>query len=320
MQATRSLWLDADPGLDDWLTMLLLSSLEDLQWSGMGVVAGNAPLSVTLDNALRIRALHRLQVPIHAGAEQPLVKPLETAQRVLGSQGMRTHARELAHTAQACESHDAVSALLQHLRQAGPPTTLVATGPLTNIAQALLQDRPAMDAVAEIVWMGGSTDVGNHTPVAEFNAFADPEALAIVLASGLPIRMFGLNLCRQLLLTREHVQTLEALPGPVAHTVAGYVHAYQRIRSADGSEPMPLYDPAVALWLMQPDLFRFQALHVAVEVEGQHTRGMTVCDMRRKPAQAANVQVAMEVDAPAAMALFMDRLCRVLSPQAAAQG
>lgn len=319
MQPSRTLWLDADPGLDDWLTLLLLSAEVDLTCAGMGVVAGNAPLVTTLDNALRIRALHRLQLPIHAGAAHPLNMQLQTAQHILGAQGMRTTGPELEHTLQPCDDMDAVAALLQHLRQSSAPTTLVATGPLTNVAQALLKDREAMNGVSEIVWMGGSTDVGNQTPVAEFNAFADPEALAMVLASGLPIRMFGLNLCRQLLLTREHVQALKALPGPVAACVAGYVEAYQRIRSADGSEPMPLYDPVVALWLMQPDLFEFRPLHVEVELEGRLTRGMTVCDMRRKPSRMANVQVAMHVRAQDAMALFMQKLTGVLAAGALQQ-
>lgn len=318
MRQKRRIWLDADPGLDDWLTMLLLASHDPLEWVGMSVVAGNAPLAVTLDNALRIRALHGLEVPIHAGAAQPLNMPQETAQHILGAQGMRTTGPELAPTTQACDGTDAVRSLLQALRQGRGPTTLVATGPLTNIAQALLQDRQAMNAVDEIVWMGGSTDIGNHTPVAEFNAFADPEAVAVVLASGLPIRMFGLNLCRQLLLTHEHVQALQALPGPVAACVAGYVDAYQRIRSADGSVPMPLYDPVVALWLMQPPWFDFASLPVQVELQGRHTRGMTVCDMRRKTTQPANVQVALRVQADAAMALFMQSLSDVLAASATA--
>lgn len=312
MRQKRRIWLDADPGLDDWLTMLLLASQDHLEWVGLSVVAGNAPLAVTLDNALRIRALHGLEVPIHAGAAQPLSMPQETAQHILGAQGMRTTGPELAPTAQTCDGTDAVRSLLQTLRQGRTPTTVVATGPLTNIAQALLQDRQAMSAVEEIVWMGGSTDIGNHTAVAEFNAFADPEAVAVVLASGLPIRMFGLNLCRQLLLTREHVQALQALPGPVAACVAGYVDAYQRIRSSDGSVPMSLYDPVVALWLMQPEAFDFANLPVEVELQGRHTRGMTVCDLRRKTSRPANVQVAMHVQADAAMALFMRCLTGVL--------
>jgi len=122
MQHRRRIWLDADPGLDDWLTMLLLASQDYLDWVGMGVVAGNAPVAVTLDNALRIRALHGLEVPIHAGAAQPLSMPLETAQAILGEQGMRTTGPELALTTQACDGADAVHGLLQALRQGGGPS------------------------------------------------------------------------------------------------------------------------------------------------------------------------------------------------------
>jgi purine nucleosidase len=303
----RTVWLDADPGLDDWLAMLLLASEPGVHWEGLSVVAGNAPLLTVLDNALRICALHGWHVPVHAGATQALRGSQETAQSILGSQGMRTTGVALSATQRVASDVPAVEALLTHLRQANHLTTLLATGPLTNIAQAWQQDAAAFTQVQEIVLMGGSTDRGNHTPAAEFNIFADPEAAAIVFGSGVPLRMFGLNLCRQLLLMRAHVQAWRPYTeaGQILH---GYLDAYQRIRSTDGSQPMPLYDPTVALWLIAPELFTFQTAPVDIELQGQFTRGMTVCDLRNRGQRPAQVQIAMQVDAEKAMTLFMQRL------------
>jgi purine nucleosidase len=299
-----TVWLDCDPGFDDWLAMLLLAQLPRVHWAGASVVAGNAPLAITLDNALRICDLHGFRVPVHAGAAQALQGITETAQTILGAQGMRTTGAPLQAARRSCASHDGVGALIQHLSTTEQPTTLLATGPLTNIAQALARDRAVMRKVSEVVLMGGSTDRGNHTPAAEFNIYADPEAAAQVFASGIPIRMFGLNLCHQLLLTQAHVQAVKAMPSEAAQIVAGYLDAYQRIRSADGSAPMPLYDPAPALWLHAPELFEFKPAPVDIELQGQFTRGMTVCDLRNRAGRHCNAQIAMLVRAEEAMQLF----------------
>ena len=118
---------------------------------------------------------------------------------------------------------------------------------------------------------------------------------------GLRRRMFGLNLCRQVLVERRHVDEVKAWPGQRAAWLAGHLEAYQRIRSADGSVPMPLYDPVVAAWLWQPDAFSFQPARVDIELQGRFTRGMTVCDFRTGPQKPANVQVAMAADGKAVM-------------------
>lgn len=312
LHGQRTVWLDADPGFDDWLTMLLLASEPSIRWAGLSVVAGNAPLPITLDNALRIRSLHGWQVPVHAGAAQGLVGPTETARNILGVQGMRTTGPALPGTELKADSQDAVHALVSYLSQTSR-TKLLATGPLTNIALALQLDRAAFGQVDEIVLMGGSTDRGNHTPAAEFNIYADPEAADLVFRSGVPIRMFGLNLCRQMLLTQTHVQEVHALRHPKAQIVAGYLDAYQRIRSSDGSAPMPLYDPVVALYLLKPDLFEFQAAKVDIELQGRFTRGMTVCDFRNRDPGSRQVQVAMSVKADEAIKMTLGRLAGCLA-------
>jgi purine nucleosidase len=308
----RPVWLDTDPGFDDWLTLLMLAAHPGLRLLGVSVVAGNAPLQVTLANALAIRRLHGLQLPIHRGSDRPLAAALETAQHILGAQGMRSTGRPLPPADAQPDGDDAVAALLAALRGSPEPVTLVAIGPLTNIARALQAEPTAAAGIGELLLMGGSTDRGNHTAAAEFNIHADPEAADIVFNAGLRLRMFGLNLCRQVLVTQSEVAQLRQLPGLAAQCLADHFDAYQRIRSADGSVPMPLYDPVVAAWLWQPALFGFQAARVDIELQGRFTRGMTVCDWRPAALPRANAEVAMEADGPAVVELSMRVLRQAL--------
>ena len=303
--ALRPVWLDTDPGFDDWLTMLMRAAQPGLRWLGVSVVAGNAPLQVTLANALRIRHHYGLRVPMYRGSDRPLAGRIETAERILGAQGMRTTGDALPDVPDLADDGDAIAAFIAALASSPQPVTVVAIGPLTNIARALQAAPLARERIAEIVLMGGSTDRGNHTPAAEFNIYADPEAADIVFSSGVPLRMFGLNVCRQVLLTREQVAEVRSWPGERARWLAGHLEGYQRIRSADGSVPMPLYDPVVAVWLARPELFTFQPARVDIELQGKFTRGMTVCDFRHG---VPNAQVAMTANGPAVLAAVLAAL------------
>lgn len=309
----RPLWIDTDPGFDDWLALLMLAVHPQLRCLGVSVVAGNAPLSVTLANTLRIRHHYGLAIPVYAGSDRPLTAEPQTAQDVLGPQGLRTTGDPLPPVDDRPDGTDGVQALVRALRTSGAPVTLVALGPLTNVARALQADPGIVEHIAELVLMGGSTERGNHTPAAEFNIAADPEAADVVFAApGLRRRMFGLNLCRQVLLERHHVAAVQAWPGPRAVWLAGHLDAYQRIRDADGLAPMPLYDPVVAAWLWQPEGFRFAPARVDIELSGRFTRGMTVCDFRVGPARPANAEVAMAVDGRVVVDLMLDVLRQAL--------
>ncbi|MCC6250411.1 MAG: nucleoside hydrolase [Rubrivivax sp.] len=309
----RPVWLDTDPGLDDWLTMLMLAADPQLQWLGTSVVAGNAPLETTLDNALRIARHYGLDVPVHRGCSMPLAGRPETAQRVLGVQGMRTHGEPLPPAPGASAGDDGVAALLDALRTSARPVTIVAIGPLTNLATALRREPGVVARIDEVLLMGGSTDRGNHTPAAEFNIVADPEAADVVFSAELRLRMFGLNLCRQVGVEAAHVEQVRRWPGRRAAWLAGYLQAYQRLRSADGSVPMPLYDPVVAAWLAAPALFEFSPARVDIELQGRFTRGMTVCDFKADRLRPFNALVAMRADGPAVMQLVLERVHRALA-------
>ena len=311
----RKIWLDTDPGFDDWLTMLLLAANPGLDWLGISVVAGNAPLDATFDNALRIKSHYGLGVTLYRGCSAPLActSQVETAQAILGQDGMRTTGTILPPVAPQTPGIHAVDALIAAIRQHPGQISLLAIAPLTNIATALLQAPDIAADIKEIILMGGSTDQGNHTAAAEFNMYADPEAADVVFRAGVPLRMFGLNLCRQISISSAEVMQVRAIGTQRSDWLAGYLDAYQRIRSADGSQPMPMYDPVVALYLRWPELFAFKPAHVDIELSGHFTRGMTVCEFRVPQRAAANAQVAMHIDGKLALRYLMADLLPALA-------
>jgi purine nucleosidase len=202
---------------------------------------------------------------------------------------MRTTGLALDTTAQ--EQLVALNAILPGL---APPDCIIALGPLTNLAQHLI---PQWGPQIPVIWMGGSTDRGNHTAAAEFNALADPEAAALVFAGTQQMRMVGLNVCREVLLDCADVERFETLRSTQARVFAGHLAAYQRIRSADGARPMPLYDPVAVAAALHPEWFEFTPARVDVECAGHFTRGMTVCEFRLNASRTANALVATGLQA-----------------------
>ncbi len=312
----RKLWLDTDPGFDDWFAMAVLADNPGIDWLGTSVVAGNAPLATTWRNARRIARFHGLDTApsMHAGCDAPLEAAPVTAQSILGDDGMRTTGQALpAAPDEALPTlRDGVDALINAVMRAPGEVTVMTIGPLTNLAVAMRREPRLAASIAEVVLMGGSTDRGNHTAAAEFNIAADPEAAAVVFDSGAPLRMFGLNLCRQLTASQAQVDTIRAWPGAKAPVFAGYLEAYVRLaRASAGQATMPIFDASVSAWLRWPELFTFEPARVDIELDGTLTRGMTVCEFRPHRA-TPQVQVAMTVDGAAAMASMMASLGRQL--------
>ncbi len=290
-------WLDADPGFDDWMTMLILAQAhreKKIEWLGTSIVHGNAPLATTWANAQAIASQYKLPCDFFQGCATALEAEQITAQNVLGSNGMRTEGSPLISASPtSANAGNAIEALIKAVEQNPNELILVATGPLTNIAQTLQQQPSIATQIKQLILMGGSTDRGNHTPAAEFNIFADPEAASIVFNAGLNIAMFGLNACRQVMLTQDDVERFRKMSGPAAQCFAGYLDGYQKIRSRDGSVPMPLYDPIVAAYLLKPSLFELDAARVDIELRGEFTRGMTVCNFK----ETSNAYIAMKCNA-----------------------
>jgi purine nucleosidase len=308
--APRGVWIDTDMGFDDLAAVLTVQHTPGWRIDGLSLVAGNAPLEVVVDNALRAAACFGWQVPIHAGSAAPLHGPLVTAQNILGADAMASAGRSLPMARSSLHPHDAVDAMAHYLADAHAPATLLALGPLTNVA-LLLQQRPALASrIGTLVWMGGSAGPGNHTAAAEFNAAVDPESVQVVLDAGIRLQMVGLDACRQVRAFAADAQALRALGTDKGALLADLLLGYVRIASPDGSLPMSLYDPTAAAALVAPQGMVFRPAHLVMECEGRHTRGMTVVEWRVPRKAPANADIASRADEALLRTTVLDALAR----------
>lgn len=297
--------LDCDPGHDDAIAMLLAA--EQCEVVGITTVSGNAPLDLTTRNALLVSQILDLDLPVHAGAARPLLAEPRHAAFIHGESGLE--GPELPELAREAASHEAVRFIVDSTR-AQDDLWLVATGPLTNVALALREAPDLVHKLAGISIMGGSSSFGNITPAAEFNIWADPEAAAIVFASGVKLLMCGLNVTHQLTVNETFIAQARAVGNGagtfVAELLTYYTAAYAKTSRKRES---PLHDPCAVLALTHPELFTLRPRRVEVELCGQLTRGMTVTDERSYADPAvANVQVACRVDRERALGLLLEAI------------
>ena len=257
---------DCDPGHDDAIAILLAAGHPECDLRAITTVAGNAPLDAVTLNARLVTAA---EIHGESGLDGPVLPEPEID----------------------VDPRPAVDLL-----EASLPATLVATGPLTNVAQ-LLERTPG--AVEEIVWMGGSCGRGNVRPYAEFNAFVDPEAAAAVFASGVRVTMVGLDLTHQAPATPEIFARLRALGTEVARIVADWLEAFAAgYRNVFGLPGPPLHDPCALALALDPALATCVDAFVAVETAGEWTRGATVVDLHGRLGREPNSRVARQLDVP----------------------
>jgi purine nucleosidase len=289
--------LDCDPGHDDMVAILLAAADPRINLLAITTVAGNGTLERTTHNARAVCSLAAIRdVPIAAGAPGPLVGSLRTAPHVHGQSAL--DGAELPGAEVPLAAEHAVDLMARLLRETTQPVTLVPTGPLTNVALLLRTHPDLARRVREIVLMGGSTDVGNVEPLAEFNIHVDPEAADVVFSSGLPVTMCGLNVTHQALATEAVLERLSGLGTPLADTVVRLLGFFRdRYRDIWGLPAPPVHDPIAVARVIDPGLVRCEEAHVAVELHGTHTRGATVCDRFGVRGRIPNARVAVELDA-----------------------
>lgn len=298
---TTPILLDCDPGHDDAIALLLALASPELELRGVTTVAGNQTVEKTTANAIRVLDLAgRDDVEVAAGAAQPLVREPYVAAYVHGETGL--DGPDLPPPRREPVSQHAVEFLAE--RVAG--TTLVATGPLTNVA-LLLAKHPAARP-ERLVLMGGAIAEGNVTPAAEFNVWADPEAAARVFASGLDLTMVGLDVTHQALLTAAHAERLRRR-GHIGKVVAELLDFYGTFHAnVYGFDGSPIHDAVAVAQVAVPELLELRELHVAIDCESTLCRGRTVVDIWRRTGNEPNAKVAVGIDAEAFIELLVSRL------------
>jgi inosine-uridine nucleoside N-ribohydrolase len=297
--------LDCDPGHDDAIALLLAVASPELDLVGVTTTYGNQTLAKTTANALRVLELvERADVPVAAGAERPLQRELVVAAHVHGESGLDGPSLPDPTTAPA--AGDAVAFIAHVVATSSQPVTVVATGPLTNVAH-YLQIHGA-EGVERIVLMGGAIAEGNFTPAAEFNIWCDPEAAAIVFESELDVTMIGLDVTHQALLGAVIEERLRA-SGRVGSFVADLNVFFTRYhRETYGWEGAPIHDAVAVAHLLRPGLVETRLRNVTVELESELCRGRTVVDLWRRTDRAPNAHVGVAIDADAFFDLLVERI------------
>jgi len=303
--------LDCDPGHDDAIALLLaLGSPDEIHLAGVTTVSGNTNVENATTNALKILELTgRADVPVAAGADSPLVRAARAATEVHGETGL--DGPDLPAPAKPAEALHAVDFIADTIVASSDDTTLVAVGPLTNIALFLALRPQAAARVDRIVLMGGAIAEGNVSPAAEFNIWADPEAAKRVFESGLEITMVGLDVTHKALVRpADHgrLRSSGRVGGVVVDLLEFYGGFHRRVYGFDGS---PIHDALAVAHIVRPDLLSTEHRHVAVETGSELSRGRTLVDVWRRTGAEPNAHVAVDVDADGFRELLFERLARL---------
>ena len=319
--------LDCDPGIDDALAITFAAGSPGLELLGITTVAGNVGLNLTTSNAQRVcEFIGAAGIPVTPGAAAPLLRPPIDARLVHGDSGLG--GAQLPHPVSRPAGGHAIDYLIEEIKAVPGEITLVATGPLTNIALAVHREPRLVTLVRDFVIMGGSAGRGNVTPAAEFNIAADPEAAAIVFRAGWTVTMVGLDVTLQARATaavRDRIRPLGPLasefilPGldkyaTDADPLAATPMAEGELTGPDGAGAPPA-DPAVhdvcaVAYVASPGLLGCLPARVEVETIGRWTAGMTVTDFHPQ-AEEHNALVATAIDVRGFWDQVMDSYGRV---------
>ena len=315
--------IDTDPGTDDALAIYLALNSPELKVEAFTVVPGNVIAEQGLENALKLVSVAgRCDVPIAAGAKQPLLQKVYTAGYWHGKNGIADI--ELPPSKCKVDPRFAPDLIIEMIHKYPHEITLVPVGPLTNIALAVSKDRSIVGLTKNIVIMGGSISGGNVTGVAEANIFGDPEAAEIVFKAGWTVTMVGSDVGEQTLMRRKELTELEKGHGPVNDVVTKIARFYIERSEKNGWDGAAMYDPLAVAVAFDPSLVRLKDMHIDVETRGEYTRGETVANRNLENEKnvlhgdhyeiegydklAVNAKVAVASDAPRFLAMFVSRV------------
>ncbi len=305
----KKILFDTDPGIDDACAILLALASPELSLEGLSVVHGNCSLEQAAKNALSVLELaHASHIPVAKGCELPLVQPSLLAPETHGDNGLG-YAKLPEPRAKPVGWHGS-DFLIEKILASPGEITLVAIGPLTNIALAIRQEPRLAEAIKELIIMGGAIrHEGNTTALAEFNTYVDPHAAHIVYHAGIPTTLVPLDVTYQCILTPEDVKRLRKIDSPITKFVVDatryymeYHDEYQKIEGCVINDPL-----ALALTFM-PELCSYRNLPVDVDLSGGISMGKTVADFYNYDKKPANLKVALGVRARDFIELFLERI------------
>ncbi len=309
ISSPKRILIDTDPGIDDSAAILLALASPELQVEGLSIVHGNCSVDQGVRNALAVLELAQAtEIAVARGCELPLVQPSLLAPETHGQTGLG-YAQLPPPRTKPLAQH-ACDFLIDRILSAPGEITIVAIGPLTNLALALRKEPRLAAAIKELFIMGGAIrHEGNTTPLAEFNTYVDPHATHIVFHSGIPTTLVPLDVTYQCILTEAHLQELEKIPSPIPaflrQATRFYMEFHDRYQAIRGCV---INDPLALALTFQPDLCDYETLYVDVDISGGVCMGKTFADFYRISGKPANLRVALGVRAEAFLDLFVQRI------------
>jgi inosine-uridine nucleoside N-ribohydrolase len=297
--------LDCDPGTDDAVAILLALASPELRVLAITVAGGNVGLEHTLANALALAALAGSDVKVHAGADRPLLGAFVSETRIHGTTGLGGVVLPPGGPPAPGLAADVIRRIL---REAAEPVTLIGIGPATNLALALTTEPALTRNVQQIVLMSGAWAEGNVTPAAEFNAWSDPEALAILLECGRNVVFATLDLTAQALCTPHRIAAWRARGSGRSLRAACGIQSTVPPSRRLGGVGAPLHDPCAVAWLIRPDLFTIRKCSARMDLGPGPSRGRTLIDRWDRTGDAHNAAVLETVDADGLFDLLGERL------------
>ena len=291
----RKIIIDCDPGHDDAIALLMAANNPKLDLLGITIVAGNQTLEKTCKNGLNVCQALNINVPIYAGMALPMVREQVVAANVHGETGLDGPVFGPLNI--KAEDKHAISYIIETLMASDNDITLVPIGPLSNIAMAMRIEPRIIPKIKEIVLMGGAYAIGNFTPSAEFNFFADPEAAHVVFTSGVPIVMMGLDLTNQTVCTEEVIKRMEAIGNKASDLFCDIMRFVLKTQNEEfGLSGGPLHDATCIAYLTDPSLFILESMYTAIDIKSELCYGRTVCDVNDVLKKPHNSLVGMKID------------------------
>jgi len=294
--------MDVDTGVDDTLALLLVAASDKLDLKAITTVFGNCALDVTTKNTLKICEMYGLDVPVACGSYRPVIDPpidysVAPMVDIHGRDGLGNVGDRLPEPTKQVVDMAGVDLMAKVIKEADQKVTIVATGPLTNIATFLVAYPDLHEKIDCIALMGGAAFGGNMGFSVEANIGHDPDAARIVFMSDVPKYMFGLDATMACFITDDERQAIADNGGETGEFLQACMQQYSDIYKALGGLPgAVLHDSMPVAWLIDPTVAEFAHCYVEVELKGVKTRGCTVCDLNGFTKKAPNTYVAMKAD------------------------
>lgn len=303
MNERLPLIIDTDPGIDDAVALAIALFSDKLDVKLITTVAGNVAVDLVTDNALKLLKLFGKRVPVAKGAGRPLIRPFKDASDVHGASGMEGYEFEEGDCSLLLREH-AVTAMRRVLLESDKPVTILAIGPLTNVALLLHQYPELSEKIGEIAIMGGSLTRGNMGVMSEFNTHVDPEAAHIVFTSGVPIAIAPLDCGEKALVYAEDSERIRAM-NKSGEMLYGLFRHY---RGGSMKKGLKMFDSCAIAYLLCPQMFEIVETFVDIELTGAYTSGCTVIDLRGYLKRPANAKVCVDLDSGMFKQWFMTSL------------